>query len=190
MLKDQQHITKLLQDCKKGSQTAQFEVYKLYYKAMFNTSLRIVQNSYDAEDVMQEAFLSAFTKLDSYKGEVPFGAWLKRIVINNSLTYIKKKNRLQEVKLEVVSHKLEDEDVTDQQNEKIDYQTLKAKEVFQAMEKLKESYRLILNLSLIEGFDNEEIAGILNISNENCRTTISRAKTRLRKIMLSSAVLN
>ena len=58
---------------------------------------------------MQEAFLNAFTKLDSFKGEVPFGAWLKRIVINRSLTHIKKKNKLQEVNLEVVDKKLESE---------------------------------------------------------------------------------
>ena len=88
------HIDQLIESCKKGSQSAQFEVYQLYYRAMFNTSLRIVQNSYEAEDVMQEAFLNAFTKLDSFKGEVAFGAWLKRIVINRSLTQLNEVNRL------------------------------------------------------------------------------------------------
>ncbi len=107
MQTEQPHITELLQACKKGSATAQFEIYKLYYKAMFNTAVRILQNTYDAEDVMQEAFLNAFTKLESFKGEVPFGAWLKRIVINKSLTHIKKKNKLQEVNLEIVDKKLE-----------------------------------------------------------------------------------
>ena len=82
---------------------------------MFNTAVRILQNTYDAEDVMQEAFLNAFTKLESFKGEVPFGAWLKRIVINKSLTHIKKKNKLQEVNLEVVDRKLESDDDQDQQ---------------------------------------------------------------------------
>ena len=77
---------------------------------MYNSALRILKNTYDAEDVMQEAFLNAFTKLDSYKGEVPFGAWLKRIVINKSLTQLKKRNKLQEVNLEVVDKKLENED--------------------------------------------------------------------------------
>lgn len=157
---------------------------------MFNTSLRILQNSYDAEDVIQEAFLSAFTKLDSYKGEVPFGAWLKRIVINRSLTHIKKKNKLQEVNLEIVDRKLESDEDRDSQDEKIDYVNLKVKEVSLAMAQLKDSYRAILNLSLVEGYDNEEIAGILNISNENCRTTISRAKNRLRKLLMESSVLN
>ena len=190
MQAEQPHITELLQACKKGSTTAQFEIYKLYYKAMFNTSLRILQNSYDAEDMIQEAFLNAFTKLDSYRGEVPFGAWLKRIVINKSLTHIKKKNKLQEVNLEVVDKKLESDNEEEAAETKIDYVNLKVKEVSKAMAQLKESYRTILNLSLIEGYDNDEIAGIMNISNENCRTTISRAKSRLRKLLMESSVLN
>ena len=192
MQTEQPHITELLQACKKGSTSAQFEIYKLYYKAMFNAAVRILQNTYDAEDVMQEAFLNAFTKLDSFKGEVPFGAWLKRIVINKSLTHIKKKNKLQEVNLEVVDKKLESENGNEQEavDMKIDYVNLKVKEVSKAMAQLKESYRTILNLSLVEGYDNEEIAGIMNISNENCRTTISRAKSRLRKVLMESSVLN
>ena len=190
MIVEQKHITELLVACKEGNQTAQFEIYKLYYKAMFNASLRIVQDSNDAEDVMQEAFLSAFTKLDSFKGEVPFGAWLKRIVINRSLTLIKKKSGLNEVKLEIVEKTVESNDEGGVDKERIDYARLRAKEVTKAMSKLKESYRLILNLSLIEGYDNEEIAGIMKISNENCRTTISRAKSRLRSLLMESSVLN
>ncbi len=155
---------------------------------MFNSALRIVGDSFEAEDVMQEAFLNAFTKLDTYRGEVPFGAWLKRIVINRSLTQVKKKNRLNEVKLEVVDYKLEDD--YDSGIAELDLSNVKVKEVMQSMDKLKERYRVILNLSLVEGYDNEEIAYILNITNENCRTTISRAKSRLRKILEESSVLN
>lgn len=190
MQTEQPHITDLLKACKKGSTAAQFEIYKLYYKAMFNTAVRILQNTYDAEDVMQEAFLNAFTKLDSFKGEVPFGAWLKRIVINKSLTQIKKKNKLQEVNLEIVDKRIKSEDEQEALEVKIDYVNLKVKEVSKAMAQLKESYRTILNLSLVEGYDNEEIAGIMDISNENCRTTLSRAKSRLRKVLMESSVLN
>ena len=179
----------MIESCRKGSQSAQFEIYKRYYKAMFNTALRILQDGQEAEDVMQEAFLSAFTKLDSFKGEVPFGAWLKRIVINRSLTQLKKKNKMQEVSLEVVSYKLEEEGSA-QEGSQLDLTDAKVREVLGAMGKLKENYRVILNLSLIEGYDNEEITEILNISNENCRTTISRAKSKLRKILMESSIVN
>jgi len=188
--KQQQHITTLLQACKKGNQPAQFEIYKLYYKAMYNTALRIVHDSFEAEDVIQESFLNAFIKLDSFKGEVTFGAWLKRIVINKCLTQIKKNNRLEEVKLEVVGRNIS-ADVEENTPEKyIDYTMLKAKEVIDTMRKLKENYRVALTLSLIEGYDNEEISGIMEISNENCRTTISRAKKKLKMLLTESVIVN
>src|SRR5512136_3357798 len=81
----------LLDGCKSGDQKAQFQIYKLYYKAMYNTSLRIVNDMMEAEDIMQESFLSAFEKIDTYSGTVSFGAWLKRIVINRSLDALGKK---------------------------------------------------------------------------------------------------
>ena len=181
-----QNIEALIVLCKQGNQLAQLEVYNRYQKAMFNVSLRIVKDHAEAEDIMQESFITAFSKLDSFKGEVPFGAWLKRIVINKCLTQLKKKSRRQEVRLEVVDYKLESDD-QDGIGE-LDYANVKVQAVMTAMDQLKESYKTILNLSLIEGYDNEEIAGILQISNENCRTTISRAKSKLRKIMMESSI--
>lgn len=83
---NQQHITNLLERCKSSDKNAQLKIYNAYYKAMYNSAHRILKDSFEAEDIMQEAFLTAFTKLNSYKGEVAFGAWLKRIVINKSLT--------------------------------------------------------------------------------------------------------
>ena len=102
---NQPHIIKLVERCKTSDKNAQIQLYNAYYKAMYNTAHRILKDSFEAEDIMQEAFLTAFTKLDMYKGEVAFGAWLKRIVINKSLTQLKKNNRYQEVKMEVVSKK-------------------------------------------------------------------------------------
>lgn len=176
----QTHINELLQQCKLGVQSAQLEVYKRYYKAMYNTALRILNNSFEAEDVMQESFLVAFTKLSTFKQEVAFGAWLKRIVINRSLTQLKKNNRVDEVSLEVVPEKSEDE------VEASDYTQLKAKEIVAAINQLKDNYRVALTLNLIEGYDYEEIAEIMNINNQNVRTTISRAKNRLRQLLVVS----
>jgi len=84
----------LIDGCKRGDQKAQFQIYKLYYKAMYNTSLRIVNNTVEAEDIMQEAFLSAFEKIGTYSGTVSFGAWLKKIVQNRSLDVLSKKTKL------------------------------------------------------------------------------------------------
>jgi len=154
------------------------QIYKGYYKAMYNTAYRILKDEFEAEDIMQEAFLTAFTKLSMYRGEVAFGAWLKRIVINKSLTQLKKNKKYQEVKLEVIS-KYEVED------EQLDYTGLKADNVLEALNLLKENYKTVLTLNLIEGYDYEEIAEIMNFTNENVRTTISRAKKKLKQVILA-----
>jgi RNA polymerase sigma-70 factor (ECF subfamily) len=173
---ENQHTDQLILRCKKGDKTAQFTIYKHYYKAMFNTAFRIVNNSFEAEDIMQESFLAAFTKLDSYRGEVTFGAWLKRIVINNSLTALKKNNRIDLVSLEKVS-------VTETNDENQDYSLLTANEILNKISQLKNNYKVAITLNLIEGYDCEEIAQIMNISYENSRITISRAKQKLRQLL-------
>ena len=172
------NIEQLVGLCKSNNQSAQLEVYNRYYKAMYNASLRIVKNSFEAEDIMQDSFLLAFTKLDSLKDAKIFGSWLKRIVINNSIYHYKKNSKYNNVPLDNVIYKIEDsvaginsEDIT----------SLKANQVLETMKKLKDNYQLCLTLHLIEGYDYEEISGILNISQANCRTMISRAKDSLRK---------
>jgi len=178
---NQLHITNLIERCKKSDKNAQLDIYKAYYKAMYNTAHRILKDNFEAEDIMQEAFLTVFTKMDTYKGEVTFGAWLKRIVINKSLTQLKKNNRYNEVKMEVIPN-------DDVEEETIDYSGLKAKNVLACLQSLKENYRLVLTLHLIEGYDYEEIAQILDYTNENVRTTVSRAKKKLKQVLLAENI--
>ena len=178
MKPEDQHTDQLILRCKKGDKTAQFTIYKQYYKAMYNTAFRILNDSFEAEDVMQESFLSAFTKLDSFSENVTFGAWLKRIVINNSIYHYKKNSKYNNVPLDDVIYKIEDA------SEGIDSSELtglKTNQVLETMNTLKENYKICLTLHLIEGYDYEEIGDILNISQANCRTMISRAKESLRK---------
>lgn len=175
-----QHTNQLIIRCKKGDKTAQFAIYKQYYKAMYNTAFRIVNDSFEAEDVMQESFLAAFTKLDSFSENVTFGAWLKRIVINNSLTTLKKNSRINLVSLDKVS-------IREMEEEKQDYGLLTASEILNKVSQLKNNYKVAITLNLIEGYDYEEIAEIMNISYENSRTTISRAKQKLRELLSEKA---
>lgn len=175
-----QDINALLQLCMQGSRQAQFEVYNRYYRAMYNTALRIVKDIHLAEDVMQEAFLKAFTKLDSFKGEVAFGAWLKKIVVNHSLDTYKKMNSTALDPLDDVLYKVPDDDC-DSQTEQVDFKQMKVQQVAEAIASLKENYRIALTLFFIEGYDQEEISDIMKITPGNCRTTISRAKESLLK---------
>ena len=86
------------------------EIYDRYYKAMYNTAYRIVKDPAEAEDVMHESFLCAFSKLHTFKGDVTFGAWLKRIVINNSIYHYKKQQKNRTVDLDDIMYKVEDND--------------------------------------------------------------------------------
>lgn len=165
----------LLDGCKTGDQKAQFQIYKLYYKAMYNTSLRIVNDTMEAEDIMQESFLSAFEKIDTYSGTVSFGAWLKRIVINRSLDYLSKRKAVFE---DIDAHiGIRDEaPELAARNEELD---VRVEEIKEAIERLPDGYRIILSLYLLEGYDHDEIAEIMNITSSTSRSQLSRAKQKL-----------
>lgn len=180
-----QNIESLLVLCKKGNQLAQMEVYNRYQKAMFNIAMRIVKDSAEAEDVMQESLLTAFNKLDSFKGDASFGAWLKRIVINNAITQYKKSQRFVSIPDQGVADEVDEASYDGIAEE--DYTQVKATEALRCLHSLHDSYRNILTLHLIEGYDYEEICEILNISYANCRTLISRAKESLRTKLKSTS---
>jgi RNA polymerase sigma-70 factor (ECF subfamily) len=165
----------LIDGCKTGDQKAQFQIYKLYYKAMYNTSLRIVNDTMEAEDIMQESFLSAFEKIDMYSGTVSFGAWLKKIVINRSLDSLNRKKAIfEDIDAHVGIRDSSNDDLA--QKEEID---VRVEEVKQAIEKLPDGYRIILSLYLLEGYDHDEIAEILSITSSTSRSQLSRAKQKL-----------
>ncbi len=163
----------IIDNCRKRDIKAQFQIYRLYYRNMYNISLRIVNDSREAEDIMQDSFLSAFEKIDSYSGEVSFGAWLKRIVINRSLDSLKKK-KLDLLPLEE-STDLPAESDEESENE----YSLKVEEIHRCINMLPDGYRIIISLYLLEGFDHEEIGEILGISASTSRSQYSRARLKL-----------
>ena len=178
------NIEELIEQCKSGNQRAQLDIYNRFYKAMYNTALRIVKDRFEAEDIMQDSFLSAFSKLDKLKEPKTFGSWLKRIVINNSIYHYNKNVKYKEVPLDDVLYKVEDESGIPEDYE---FSNIKAQQVVESMKSLKDNYRISLTLNLIEGYDYDEICEIMNITYANCRTTISRAKESLRNKMMQQA---
>ncbi|MFV0376994.1 MAG: RNA polymerase sigma factor [Mangrovibacterium sp.] len=172
----------LIDDCRRGNPGAQFRLYKTYYKSMYNTSLRMVANAADAEDIMQEAFLSAFSKLDSYEGKVSFGAWLKKIVINRSLDYLKKRK----VKFEEIDEHLANE----APNPRIEMPEVDMEKLKKAIMQLPHGYRLVLSLYLLEGYDHDEIAQILNITAVASRTQLLRAKRKMKEFLMKDELFS
>jgi RNA polymerase sigma-70 factor (ECF subfamily) len=135
----------------------------------------------EAEDVMQEAFLSAFKKINTYKGEVSFGAWLKRIVVNRSLDYLKKRK----VQFEAINERTAQVADYQMETKEVDVKLLK-----NTIQNLSDGYRVVLSLYLIEGYDHEEISQILGISNAASRTQLLRAKSKLRDLLKGKEVFS
>ena len=166
----------LVEKCKANDRKAQMKLYRQYCDGMFGVAMRFLKNEDDAEDVVQEAFIKAFQKLDQYRGEVSFGAWLKRIVINKSLDFIKSnKIRHDEIK-EQTLHIVEDDDWS--VNEGISIEDIKL-----AMEQLPEKYRYVVQLFLVEGYDHQEISEILDLREPTCRTRLLRGKGYLKELL-------
>jgi RNA polymerase sigma factor (sigma-70 family) len=164
----------LIDSCRKKDIRAQFQVYRLYYKNMYNISLRIVNNVGDAEDIMQESFLSAFENIQTFSGQVSFGAWLKRIVINRSLDFLRKKK----IKLTEIE---ESGDIADHAEDDWDDEnmSMKVDRIHECIKILPDGYRIILSLYLLEGYDHEEIGDILGISASTSRSQYTRARQKL-----------
>jgi RNA polymerase sigma factor (sigma-70 family) len=166
----------LIDLCRQGNREAQFSIYGLYYKAMYNTCLRIVKDPSEAEDIMQESFLSAFQKIDTYSGTVSFGAWLKKIVVNRSLDSIKRHKMYFETLDDRIAGDLKEE----AREEEI---TVDAARIRDAIMQLPEGFRIVLSLYLLEGYDHEEIAQILEISSSTSRSQYVRARQKLAEIL-------
>lgn len=165
----------IIELCKKNDRKAQMQMYSVFYKPVYNTCFRILRDSMEAEDAMQESFLKAFSSLGLYKESTPFEAWIRRIAINTSIDKLRK-NDLDVIELNENLHS--DMPVTDD-NEDWEQVIKKVEQVKTAIEKLPDSSRLIVNLYLIEGYDHEEIADILKIASGTVRIQYMRAKQRL-----------
>ena len=140
---------------------------------MYNVSLRMVKNTEEAEDILQESFIKAFKNLESYQYQATFGAWLKRIVINTSISYLNKRK--------LTFSEIEDHNIPDEEtDESADYDLGRIK---RAIDELPEGYRVIFSMYAVEGYDHQEIGEILNITASTSKSQYSRAKRKLREIL-------
>ncbi|WP_344715078.1 MULTISPECIES: RNA polymerase sigma factor [Winogradskyella] len=169
----------IVEKCKQNDRQAQMQLYNQYCDGMLIVALRFVKDTMEAEDVVQEAFINAFSKLEHFKAEVSFGAWLKRIVINKCIDVLKsKKQRIVELEayhLNVIEDNNEDDWTVEDD--------ITVEDVKRAIEILPDKYKFVVLLYLIEGYDHKEIAEILNISEIASRTQLSRGKQKLKNAL-------
>ncbi|WP_411273242.1 RNA polymerase sigma factor [Daejeonella sp.] len=173
----------LVVECRNGSRKAHNDLYKLYSRAMYNIAMRIVNNEVEAADVLQEAFIDAFGRIGDFRQETTFGLWMKQIVINKSISQLRKR------KMDLISiddtdaEAIPDTEMPD--NEELE---LQVRQVRAAIQQLPDGYRVVLTLYLLEGYDHEEISHILRISENTSRTQFMRARRKLVEILKTQGI--
>ncbi len=167
----------LIDACLRGDRQSYYELYRLYSRAMYNVAYRIVNNEDEADDVLQESFISAFHHLQSYRQESPFGAWLKRIVVNKAISVLHKRR----------TERLPDHEHWDVKDEPepdpFEGFPFSVEKVRAAMAALPDGYRSVLSLYLLEGYDHSEIAHILGISESTSKSQFNRSKKKLKELL-------
>lgn len=167
----------LIQRCLRGDRHAFQAIYKLYSRNMYNVGYRIVNNADEAQDVLQEAFMSAFRNLSHYRGDATFGAWLKRIVVNKAINGVKRRR----------TERLPDDDhwdvKEDEQADEFAGFPFTVDRVRNAIMKLPDGYRSVLSLYLLEGYDHSEIAEIMHITESTSKSQFNRSKKKLKELL-------
>ena len=174
----------IVEACIRSDRKAQFELYKLYSKAMYNISLRMLGSAENAEDALQNAFVDVYAKLDTFRFESSVGAWIKRIVINQCINMLKKRKMTFSELNDNLSH-VEDTPLPYGESGSVSDDVLNVAVIQKAIMGLPEGYRVVFSLYAIEGYDHEEIGEILGVSEATSKSQYSRAKAKLREVLQS-----
>jgi RNA polymerase sigma factor (sigma-70 family) len=166
-------MKELAQRCKNGDQHAYTEVYHLYARKVYNTIYRFIGHTGEAEDIMQDCFVDAFTKIDSFIGKGSLESWIKSIAINKSLSHLRSR-KLTFAELDINIHHIAEFD-----DDQMDYMKYSCEQIHKAILQLSDGYRTIVNLYVFENIPHEEIAQLLGISHSTVRSQYHRAKKRI-----------
>lgn len=169
-------VLHLVEKCQQNDRKSQMQLYDLYCKAMYNTANNFVKDSSLAQDLMQESFIKAFKNINTFNGEATFGAWLKRIVINNCLDHLKKQ------KLETIEINEDVIAMTTDDNWNVQPE-INLQEIYHCIELLPQKCKNVIKLYLLEGYDHQEVSQILNISEVASRSQLSRGKNKLKELL-------
>ena len=171
----------LIQKCQRNDSTAQGDLYELFSAKLFALSLKYSRNYAEAEDNLQDAFLTIFNKIDQFNNKGSFEGWLKRIVINTALQQYRRKGVL-----DIINEEHVEDIVVEIENDEIDIDYL-----LLTIQELPDRYRLVFNLYVLDGYSHQEISNMLNISTGTTKSNLARARMILKgKIENYKATLN
>jgi RNA polymerase sigma factor (sigma-70 family) len=165
-------IAQLIKQCIKKDRAAQAELYRLFSPTMLGICYRYTKNREDAEDILQEGFIKVFQNIGQFQQKGVFEAWLRRIMVNTAISYLRKHSRYR--------NQLEVEEMTlhPVSPEQPDIQ-LDTKELIECIRSLSTGYQTVFNLYAIEGYDHQEIATLLDLNINTVRSQYSRARSLL-----------
>lgn len=165
----------LINGCRRGDHGAQQRLFDLYSSRMYGICVRYVKNTMQAEDVLVMAFTKVFDRISQFKGEGSFEGWVRRIMVNEALTSLRRTRMMMlETDLEYADREPDYEGISDH---------LEAEDLLKMIEKLPPGYRVVFNMYAIDGFSHKEIAEALGISENTSKSQLSRARTFLQKLL-------
>jgi RNA polymerase sigma factor (sigma-70 family) len=166
----------LLQGCQKRDPNAQRQLYELYSSKMYGICYRYLRDPMEAEDILVTSFMKVFEKIQQFKNEGSFEGWIRRIVVNESLMALRKKNHLYvETDLEQADREPDYDGLGDH---------LEAEDLLNLISELPLGYKVVFNMYAIDGYSHKEIAEHLGISENTSKSQLSRARTLLQKLLL------
>jgi len=164
----------LIDRCLENDPKAQEYLYKRYSCRMYGVCLRFARNTLEADDILQEGFIKVFSYLKDFRFEGSLEGWIRKIIVNTAINYYKsKQNEWNETSIDkFASNQAVAEDILDK---------ISVGDLLQLIRELPEGYRLVFNLHVMEGYNHQEIAKILNISENTSKSQLSRARTALQQ---------
>jgi len=170
--------TDIIKACKKQNAQAQRLLYDRFSRPMLGLCKRYISGEMEAEDVMIRGFMKAFSKIDLYRGHGSFEGWIKRIMINESLSFIRKNKAMYlETDIEVADQEPDFDKLSN---------TLEAQDLLKMINELPSGYRTIFNLFAIEGYSHKEIGELMGISENTSKSQLSRARLKLQNKLLET----
>ena len=168
----------LINGCRRGEKHAQERLFDLYSRRMYGICLRYVKNTMQAEDVLVMAFTKIFERINQFKGEGSFEGWIRRIIVNEALTSLRRNRAMMiETDLEYADREPDYDRLSDH---------LEAEDLLKMIAKLPPGYRVVFNMYAIDGFSHKEIGEQLGITENTSKSQLSRARTYLQKLLLES----
>ncbi|AYB32402.1 RNA polymerase sigma factor [Chryseolinea soli] len=165
----------LIKGCLRRDRNAQKLLYDTYSSKMYGLCYRYVKDVMEAEDILVTAFMKVFDKIAQFKSEGSFEGWIRRIVVNEALTYLRRHRSM------YLETELEQADREPDYNSLSDH--LEAEDLLKMIQELPTGYRIVFNLYAIDGYSHKEIAEQLGISENTSKSQLSRARTYLQKIL-------